>query len=111
MKPTPSRDDQVQATRNFEEKLKMLRQAAEFIEKEMTDYIGQNTLGDDVQDAIMSLVAGAEDVQITLNDYFRDADVKSLQTQEEIEDEEREERECIEYNAQVRNDYCNSIRF
>lgn len=109
MKNSPSKNSQIKAARNFEEQLKCIRHEAEMLEKNVLEFITNNTLDIDVHSSLLGLVGGAEDTQVTINDYIRDACIWLLK----IEDEESEEDECqqsLEYRQQVRQDYCSAIR-
>lgn len=114
-KRMPHLDDQVMAVRKFEIRLKEeVRHIAEMLEKEMTEYIGENELDSEVLECLYTLVAAAEETQINLTSYFQDACVRLLKTQEERQEEERKEqeeyKECQEYQKQVRADYYHAIR-
>lgn len=111
----PSLNRQILKVREFEQKLKdQVRHVAEMLEREMTEYIGENDLDQDVHDCLMTLVAAAEETQINLNGYFSDACVGLLRTQEQRAAEQEEEleayRECAEYDRQVQSDYNHAIR-
>ena len=111
----PSLNRQILKVRDFEQKLKdQVRHVAEMLEREMTDYIGENDLDQDVHDCLITLVAAAEETQINLNGYFSDACVGLLRTQEQryVEQEEEEEarREDIAWQRQVSGDYSHAIR-
>ena len=58
----PSLNRQILKVRDFEQKLKdQVRHVAEMLEREMTDYIGENDLDQDVHDCLITLVAAAEE--------------------------------------------------
>lgn len=114
-KEKPHLDDQIRAVRKFESRLKdEVRHVAEMLEKEMTEYIGENVLGDDVLECLYTLVAAAEETQVNLNSSFQDACVRLLKTwEEQDEEQEQEERECKEwqrYESQVNGIYYAGIK-